>query len=110
MSRFVCAVKPEFLHPVEHTINVIEDQPAVIDLTARANPSAITYVWSRGGSGIKSSAGSSFFERITSNGPLLNITRVQREDHGEYKCEATNAEGTTVTTVRLNVQCKSYFI
>lgn len=94
------------MHPPEHTINVIEDAPAVINLTARANPAAIAYKWTRGLSGIKSSAESGSLERITSNGSLLNITRVHREDNGEYKCEATNSEGSTVTSIRLNVQCK----
>ena len=98
--------KPQFLQPTEYTVDVVEGQPAIVNMTARANPSDVTYTWSREGSAIKAAGDAGVYDRITFNGALLNLTVVRRDDKGEYKCEATNAEGTQSGTVRLNVQCK----
>ena len=79
-------------------------------MTAKANPSEVTYTWSRKGSAVKADGDADVFDRITFNGPLLNLTVVRRDDKGEYMCEATNAEGTQIAIVRLNVQCKKIII
>lgn len=47
---------------------------------------------------------------IHSNGPILNITNVTRDDIGNYTCEATNGEGTTVANVYLDVQCECFSV
>lgn len=105
-SRCRCADKPQFAQSSEHTVDVVEGQPAVVNMTARANPSEVTYSWSRAGSNIKPAKDASEFDRISFDGPLLNLTTVRRDDKGEYKCDATNAEGTRSIIVKLNVQCK----
>lgn len=86
-------------------MDVVESQPAIINMTARANPSEVTYTWSREGSAIKAAGDAGVYDRITFNGALLNLTVVRRDDKGDYKCEATNVEGTQSGIVRLNVQC-----
>lgn len=75
-------------------------------MTARANPSDITYKWFRDGTAIKSMKESGIYDRLAYDGAQLNLTVVRRDDKGDYKCEATNAEGSRTTIVRLNVQCK----
>lgn len=86
---------------------MVEGQPAVVNMTARANPSEVTYSWSRAGSTIKPAKDATEYDRITFDGPLLNLSTVRRDDKGDYKCDATNAEGTQTITVKLNVQCKT---
>ncbi len=86
-------------------MDVIEGEPAIVNLTAKANPSEITYKWFRDGTAIKQLKEASAYDRMTFDGAFLNLTVVRRDDKGDYKCEATNAEGSRHTIVRLNVQC-----
>lgn len=97
--------KPQFQQPSDYSVDVIEGEPAIVNLTARANPSEMTYKWFRDGTAIKQLKEANAYDRITFDGPLLNLTVVRRDDKGEYKCDATNAEGSRSHTVRLNVQC-----
>lgn len=87
-------------------MDVVEGEPAIVNMSAKANPSEITYKWFRDGTAIKSIKDSGIYDRLTFDGPLLNLTVVRRDDKGDYKCEATNSEGSRSTIVRLNVQCK----
>ena len=87
-------------------MDVVEGQPVIVNMTARANPSEVTYTWSRQESAVKADGDAGVYDRITFNGPLLNLTVVRRDDKGEYMCEATNTEGSQIAIVRLNVQCK----
>uniref|UniRef100_A0A0N8CD86 Down syndrome cell adhesion molecule n=1 Tax=Daphnia magna TaxID=35525 RepID=A0A0N8CD86_9CRUS len=96
--------KPQFQQPSDYSVDVIEGEPAIVNLTARANPSEMTYKWFRDGTAIKQLKEANAYDRITFDGPLLNLTVVRRDDKGEYKCDATNAEGSRSHTVRLNVQ------
>ena len=98
--------KPQFLYSSDYTVDVIEGQPAVVNMSAEGNPPVLTYAWSREGAPIKSSLQATPSDRIHADGSLLNLAVVRRDDAGEFKCEATNAEGTQSATVRLNVQCK----
>lgn len=78
----------------------MEGEPFVISVLARANPSAITYTWTRDGLPLSTSN-----KRLTARGPTLNITRLEKYDAGTYTCEAINSEGTTVYELNLTVQC-----
>lgn len=89
-------------------MDIVEGKPAIINMTTQANPSEVTYNWSRQGFAIKAAEDGDIYDRITFNGALLNLTVVRRDDKGEFKCEATNAEGTQSGIVRLNVQCKPH--
>lgn len=101
-------VKPQFVNPSDHTVDVIEGQPAIINMTARSNPAELTYAWFRDGNSIKnmSTSAANPGDRIVADGSLLNLTVVRRSDTGEFKCVATSVEGSTAAVVRLNVQCK----
>ncbi|XP_059352881.1 nephrin-like [Daphnia carinata] len=96
--------KPHFPQPADYSVDVIEGEPAIVNLTAKANPSEITYKWFRDGTAIKQLKEASAYDRMTFDGAFLNLTVVRRDDKGDYKCEATNAEGSRSHTVRLNVQ------
>jgi hypothetical protein len=95
-------------------VDVIEGEPAIVNVTARANPSEVSYKWFRDGTAIKQLKEANAYDRVTFDGSLLNLTTVRRDDKGEYKCEATNSEGARSHIVRLNVQCnqptKSFII
>lgn len=83
---------------------MIEGQSNSFNQTARANPSTITYKWKReDDTEIFSDIG----HRIVADGPILNITNAQKSDSGIYKLYATNELGTSETSIRVNVQCKS---
>jgi hypothetical protein len=86
-------------------VDVIEGEPAIANVTARANPSEVSYKWFRDGTAIKQLKEANAYDRVTFDGSLLNLTTVRRDDKGEYKCEATNSEGARSHIVRLNVQC-----
>ncbi|EFX79012.1 hypothetical protein DAPPUDRAFT_305049 [Daphnia pulex] len=84
--------KPQFLHPTDYSVDVIEGEPAIVNVTARANPSEVSYKWFRDGTAIKQLKEANAYDRVTFDGSLLNLTTVRRDDKGEYKCEATNSE------------------
>jgi len=43
---------------------------------------------------------------VVVDGPVLNITKLRKEDSGVYMCEAVNSEGSTSIKFNLTVQCK----
>ena len=86
-------------------MDVIEGEPAIVNMTAKANPSEMTYKWFRDGNAIKQLKEASAYDRMTFDGPLLNLTVFRRHDKGKYICEATNTEGSRHAIVRLNVKC-----
>ncbi|XP_020290195.1 nephrin isoform X2 [Pseudomyrmex gracilis] len=77
----------------------LEGEPFVISVSARGNPNATEYTWTRDGLPLGTSG-----KKITAHGPTLNITRLDRHDAGTYICEALNKEGTTFYQLNLTVQ------
>jgi len=97
--------KPQFVHPPDYSVDVVEGQAAVVNMTAQSNPAVLTYAWSRDDVVIRSDQLATFNnDRVLANGSLLNLSVVRREDAGDYQCQATNSEGTQSAIVRLNVQ------
>ncbi|KAG8193428.1 hypothetical protein JTE90_009645 [Oedothorax gibbosus] len=100
--------KPEFLLPPAERFDVMEGESTVVNATARANPSQVTYSWTRNGLPLldatdSSGPGARFGHRAVFRGPLLELSDVTRDDGGEYGCEAANTEGVTWTSVNVNV-------
>lgn len=45
-------------------------------------------------------------DRITSEGSVLNMTRLSRHDAGIYTCEAVNSQGAATANISVSVHCK----
>lgn len=45
-------------------------------------------------------------DRIISEGPTLNITKLGRSDAGTYTCEAVNSQGSAMINISVIVECK----
>lgn len=84
----------------------IENEPLIISLRAEGNPQSITYTWTKDGLPITPTSSSSGIERIVSEGPTLNITKLSRNDAGTYICEAINSQGSSIFSVNVTVNCK----
>ncbi|XP_015795287.1 nephrin isoform X2 [Tetranychus urticae] len=92
--------KPEFIssEPLA-SFELVEGSEASINLTARGNPSNIKYKWHRiNGNGELDAT------RFYTDGPILNITSVLRQDSGSYLIEASNSQGTTKLPFKLNIK------
>ena len=95
--------KPTFSEvPPDEQIG-IEGQTLVVALQAAGNPSSIAYTWTKDGTDAAQDS------RVIVDGPILNITRLHKEDTGIYTCEAVNSEGATSVKFNLSVQCKYIF-
>lgn len=64
----------------------------------------IIYTWTKDGQPIVAS--NSVNKRIMSDGPVLNITKLERGDAGVYTCRAKNAQGKSEINVTIVVECK----
>lgn len=105
---YIFADKPVFDKNNEEAVTGIENEPLIISLKADGNPPSIAYTWTKDGLPIAQASSSSGMERIISDGPVLNITRLSRHDAGTYSCEALNSQGSAIAHVNISVQCK-YF-
>lgn len=100
MSWLLVSDKPIFSDVPTEQQTGIEGQPMVLSLQATGNPSNIVYTWTKDGV----DAGQDL--RVLVDGPVLNITKLRKEDSGVYMCEAVNSEGSTSVKFNLTVQCK----
>ena len=96
---------PKFVPPPSSTVVGIEGEQLQVALNANANPMSIAYTWTKDGLPILS--GGSGVERIVSEGPILNITKLTRNDAGIYTCEAVNSQGSAMINITVIVECKS---
>ncbi|XP_030387432.1 nephrin [Scaptodrosophila lebanonensis] len=80
----------------------VEGAPLQVELHANGNPMAISYTWTKDGLSIGSS--SVIGQRLISDGPRLNISRLSRNDAGVYVCEAINTQGTALMEVQVIVE------
>ena len=85
-----------------NAIELIEGSPAIVNMTASANPLPIEYEWSKESSALELEK---LFptDRLSLSGGVLNLTNVKRQDSGYYTISATNAEGTTQTKIKIDV-------
>ena len=91
--------KPTFSDIPSDEQTGIEGQSLVLALQATGNPSNIAYTWTKDGMDAAQDS------RIIVDGPVLNITRLHKEDAGLYTCEAVNSEGATSVKFNISVQC-----
>lgn len=93
--------KPIFDSKPSTTYLGIEGELLIVSLEAQGNPSNIAYTWSKDGIPLTKKS-----LRILADGPVLNITRLSRNDTGVYTCEASNSEGSTSISINVTVNCK----
>lgn len=104
--------KPEFETKPLQQYDVIEGESATINISAKANPSAITYSWSKASSSTSLMPADSNDVAVTAvlaTGSIFNLSNVRRDQAGKYKLEASNEEGSSFVTVVLNVLCKYFY-
>lgn len=65
------------------------------------------YTWTKDGLPITQLSNSNPHDRIVSDGPVLNITKLSRHDAGTYTCEALNSQGGSIISINISVECKS---
>lgn len=82
----------------------VEGSPLQVELHASGNPMSISYTWTKDGLPISSNSLSG--QRLISDGPRLNISRLNRNDAGIYVCEALNTQGTAMLEIQVVVECK----
>lgn len=90
--------------PPSSTVVGVEGEPLQVAMMANANPMSIAYTWTKDGLPIIASGNS--VERIVSEGPILNITKLTRNDAGIYTCEAVNSQGSAMINISVIVECK----
>lgn len=101
--------KPEFYNAPLERFDIVEGESLVINLTARANPSAVTYSWTKDERRVATARATErsadrALPSVYARGSLLNLTNVERSHGGVYDCEAENSEGSTKTSILINIQ------
>uniref|UniRef100_A0AAG5DPW8 Nephrin n=1 Tax=Anopheles atroparvus TaxID=41427 RepID=A0AAG5DPW8_ANOAO len=92
---------PKFKPPPSSTVVGAEGEPLTVAMVATGNPMSISYTWTKDGLPILSLSGA---QRIVSEGPILNITRLNRNDTGIYTCEAVNSQGSAMINISVVVE------
>lgn len=95
---------PKFVPPPSSTVVGVEGESLQVAMLANANPISIAYTWTKDGLPIIASGNG--VERIVSEGPILNITKLTRNDAGIYTCEAVNSQGSAMINISVIVECK----
>lgn len=96
---------PKFVPPPSYTVVGIEGEALQVAMQANANPMAITYTWMKDGAPINNGNG---IERIVSDGAVLNINKLTRNDAGIYTCKAQNSQGSATMNITVIVECKFF--
>lgn len=92
--------------PPSYTVVGIEGESLQVAMVANANPASVAYTWTKDGLPILASG--SGIERLISEGPILNITKLMRKDAGIYSCEAVNSQGAALINITVIVECKLF--
>ncbi|XP_055703613.1 nephrin [Phlebotomus papatasi] len=93
---------PIFNPPPSNTVVGVEGEPLQVSLVATGNPQSIAYTWTKDGVPILNTANG--MDRIISEGPTLNITKLGRSDAGTYTCEAVNSQGSAMINISVIVE------
>lgn len=92
----ICFTVPAVLEEVENKVVRKEGEIVEVYCNMTAGIPVPTVIWEKVKTG----------ERIHTEGNLLNITNINREQAGEYRCKANNTCGEASTVVDIDVQCK----
>ncbi|XP_055601231.1 nephrin isoform X2 [Uranotaenia lowii] len=92
---------PKFSPPPSSTAVGVEGESLTVAMVATGNPMSIAYTWTKDGLPILAQSG---VQRIVSEGPILNITKLTRADAGIYTCEAVNSQGSAMINITVVVE------
>lgn len=92
--------------PPSYTVVGIEGEALQVAMQANANPMAITYTWMKDSASIINNGNG--IERIVSDGAILNITKLTRNDAGIYTCKAVNSQGSATMNITVIVECEFF--
>ncbi|CAN7975175.1 unnamed protein product, partial [Ixodes persulcatus] len=100
--------KPLFLHPPMEKYEVKQGETVLLNVSARANPSKMSYAWTKDGVPLPGpddaySWQETVAHKVFYRGPALHVYQAQKEDSGDYECEASNSQGATKTTIIVKV-------
>lgn len=101
-------VKPTFSTLIPRKISILEGNWKLINYSTRANPPKVTYSLWRDGQELDLRNVYPHFH--LDEGGVLNITKAQQKDSGDYQIKAVNAEGTAFFNFTLDIQCKYQFL
>lgn len=92
---------------------VKQGETVLLNVSARANPSKMNYAWTKDGVPLPGpddaySWQETVAHKVFYRGPALHVYQAQKEDSGDYECEASNSQGATKTTIIVKVLCKYY--
>ena len=94
-------------------VDVLEGQSVIVNLTATANPPAVTYTWFKegelitGGPATRRRRAVALPHFLVKDG-VLTATNVTRADRAMYTMKGENGEGVHNFTFNLNVQCELF--
>ncbi|XP_070068580.1 nephrin isoform X4 [Drosophila takahashii] len=92
--------RPKFTPPPSSTAVGVEGESLQVPLQTNANPSPVSYKWTKDGATIPQDGE----HRIFADGGSLNITRLHRDDAGIYSCTASNSQGKATLNITVVVE------
>ncbi|XP_017106061.2 nephrin isoform X7 [Drosophila bipectinata] len=92
--------RPKFVPPPSSTAVGVEGESLQVSLQTRANPTTVTYKWTKDGIAIPQDGE----HRIFADGGSLNFTRLHRDDAGIYSCTASNSQGKATLNITVVVE------
>ncbi|XP_077524677.1 nephrin-like [Amblyomma americanum] len=95
--------KPLFLHPAAPKHEVKQGDSVVLNLSAKAYPSKISYSWTKEGAPLPEESWRET-RRVFHRASALVIGRALKEDSGHYECEARNSVGAARAALVLKVR------
>ncbi|XP_016957416.1 nephrin isoform X2 [Drosophila biarmipes] len=92
--------RPKFVPPPSSTAVGVEGESLQVSLQTQANPTPVTYKWTKDGATIPQDGE----HRIFADGGSLNFTRLHRDDAGIYSCSASNSQGKATLNITVVVE------
>ncbi|XP_032571138.1 nephrin isoform X2 [Drosophila sechellia] len=92
--------RPKFVPPPSSTAVGVEGESLQVSLQTRANPTPVTYKWTKDGTTTPQDGD----HRIFADGGSLNFTRLHRDDAGIYSCSASNSQGGATLNITVVVE------
>ncbi|XP_046728282.1 hemicentin-1 isoform X2 [Silurus meridionalis] len=96
--RLHIQVPPRIVGQQEEDVSAVEGQMVSLLCNVQAHP-APKIIWTKDGKQLRLGSG----VEIVSGGKMLQISRLQQQDAGQYVCTATSTAGQTQKSIKLNV-------